>query len=241
MGIDKALEKIQQSFNNEYATKFWKAGFGKLQKMPGSNRIFRRIATTKDDEQLQDYLTEVRYALVFVGLGFQVEIEPLGQKGPDLRVVRDRSQIFVEITRFRKIYPGPQLLDLSSKNTILQEYGNPPRDIRKAFEKLLNKFPQVAAGQEAIIAIWNDDDDMEEIEVKTAVNDLHYDAIEGKVTIPTGLLFVLYGSKWVGGVENKQFHCFPISYSNWSLQMTLMQQLETSTVLGLVQQALANS
>jgi len=107
--VDKALQKVEQLFNKDIA-QFWHPRFKRLQLIPGVNRIFKRIASCKDIEQLQDYLTEIRYTLVFVGLRFQVEIEPLGPKGPDLKIIRDGHQILVEITRFRKIYPGPPIL-----------------------------------------------------------------------------------------------------------------------------------
>ena len=52
--------------------------------MPNVNSKFKRIANASDGEQLDDYLAEIRYALILAGLGFQVVIEPLGKKGPDL-------------------------------------------------------------------------------------------------------------------------------------------------------------
>ena len=238
-GVDKALQKVEQLFDKDVA-QFWHPCFKRLQLIPGANHIFKRIASSEDIEQLQDYLTEIRYALLFVGLRFQVEIEPLGPKGPDLKIIRDGHPILVEITRFRKIYPGPPVLDLSDENTILPTYGNPPRDIRKAFEKILKKFPQVG-DDEAIIAIWNDDEDMEEVEVNTAVIDLRNDAAQERINLPIGLLFVLYGSKWVGGVGNRQLYCFPLQYLHQSHHITLQKELDTSQVGILIQQALDDS
>ena len=74
--------------------------------MPRSNRVFARIAAASDKEQLEDYLAEVRYALIFCGLGFEVTIEPGGNKGPDLSISRDGHSAVVEIMRFRKVYSG---------------------------------------------------------------------------------------------------------------------------------------
>lgn len=234
--MDKVLQKVELLFN-KHAAQFWFKRFERLQKMPGANQIFKRITAVHDVEQLQDYLIEAVYALAFAGLGFQVEIEPLGRKGPDLKISRDGHEILVEIMRFRKIYPGPPLLDLSDEKAILPEYGNPPRDIRKAFEKILNKFSQLGS-DEAIIAIWNDDEDMEELEVKTAVIDLRNDAAENMLSIPNGLLFVLYGSKWVGGRENRQLYCFPLRYLDQPHQLIFQKELDSSTVSRLIQLAL---
>ena len=235
--MDKAIRKVEQLFNKDIA-QFWCPRFKRLQLIPGSNRIFKRIASCNDVEQLQDYLIEAVYALSFVGLRFQVEIEPLGQKGPDLKIIRDDHQVLVEITRFRKIYQGPPVLDLSNENAILPIYGNPTRDIRKAFEKIVRKFTQVS-NEEAIIALWNDDEDMEELEVRTAVAYLRNDATEGRINLPSGLLFILYGSKWVGGVGNRQLYCFPLQYLHKPHHITLQQELNTSHVSHLIQRALA--
>ena len=98
--------------------------FKLVQQMPGANRIFYRIASAPDQEQLQDYLAEIRYAVVFAGLGFQVTIEPLGAAGPDLKVARNGHEAIVEVMRFRNIYPGPPMFE-PDKDLTLHEYGNP--------------------------------------------------------------------------------------------------------------------
>ena len=61
-------------------------------------------------------LAEVRYALIFAGLGFDVEFEPDGDKGPDLGIKRDGEKVVVEIMRFRKINSGLPLLNLDDEN-----------------------------------------------------------------------------------------------------------------------------
>ena len=234
--MHKALQKIEL-FLGEYAVQSWLKRLERFQKMPGAHQTFKRIGAVQDIEQLEDYLAEVRYALVFAALGFQVEIEPLGRKGPDLRVSRDDHDVFVEIMRFRKIYPGPPLFDLSDKSSISPEYGDIPRDIRKAFEKILKKFSQVG-NDESIIAIWNDDEDMEELEVNTAVMNIRRDAVENRLSIPDGLLFVLYGSKWIGGQENRQLYCFPFRFLLQPCQINLQRELDSATLEGLIQLAL---
>jgi hypothetical protein len=204
--------------------------------MKGANKVFDRLASTVDKEQLADYLIEIHYALIFAGLGFKVEFEPSGSNGPDLGITRDGQQVVVEIMRFRKIYPGPPELDLSAENFILPTYGNPTRDIRKAFEKILAKFVQIGS-QPRIIAIWNDDEDLEEVETKFAVNDIRSDAGQGILSLPDELLFVLYGSKRIG---NKQLHCFPFHSLN-ELHQMWATELESATVSEYIQRALLQS
>ncbi len=231
--MDKALATVKQLLG-EQAAQWYRKYFERVQQMPRANRVFGRIASAIDKEQLADYLVEIHYALIFSGLSFQVEFEPSGSKGPDLGITRDGQPTIVEITRFRKIYPGPPVLDLSDENLILPEYGNPPRDIRKAFQKILLKFPQVS-NQPGIIAIWNDDEDLEEAETETAVSDLRSDASRGIRSLPNGLLFVLYGSKWIG---NKQLYCFPVRHLDQPHQ-TWREELERATVAGLIRRALS--
>jgi len=236
--MDKALQKVSQ-FYNEGAAKKQQLHFQRVREMPGANRLFRRIADASDIEQLQDYLAEVRYALVFAGLGFQVEIEPYGSTGPDLRVSRDKHLAVTEIMRFRRVYPGPPELDLSDESTVLPEYGDFSRDVQKAFGKILAKFRQI--GNEAsIIAIWNDEEELEELEVEMAINYLRQDVARNHLSLPNGLQYVLYGSKWVRAGDNKQLHCFPVRcvdepYRTWQ------QELEASTIDRLIQHSLAQS
>jgi hypothetical protein len=145
--MEKALQNIRRLLGEE-ASMFWRNRLERIQQMPGASRKFKRIAAAPDKEQLDDYLAEVLYALAFAGLGFQVEAEPLGEKGPDFRIARDNHSTFLEITRFRRIHPGPPTISLSDKefqnNTfLLEEYGNPARDVAKAFDKIMDKLRQV--------------------------------------------------------------------------------------------------
>ena len=72
--MEKALQKVSEFFN-KYATQFYLKAFERIQGMTGANRIFKRIGHAPDKDQVEDYLTEVQYALIFESLGFQVEIE----------------------------------------------------------------------------------------------------------------------------------------------------------------------
>jgi hypothetical protein len=234
----KALQKASEL--GEHSDIPWlRKLFERVQQMPGASRLFLRIASVSDKEQLDDYFAEIVYALVFAGLGFQVEIEPFGQKGPDLRVSRDGHQTVVEITRFRKIYPGPPEFDISDEDekSELSDYGDPHRDARKSFEKLLSKFSQVGDKQ-SIIAIWNDDGDLEEGEVKTAVNALCNDAERGILSLHRRLLLVLYGSPWVRTIDHKQLYCFPLRHPDHPDQITWQREFERFTVREYIQRAL---
>jgi len=207
--VEKALQNICRLLGEKTGL-FWRSRLEGIQQMPGAGRKFKRIATAPDKEQLGDYLAEIRYALVFAGLGFQVDAEPLGEKGPDFRIARDNHSTFLEVTRFRTIHPGPPRISLSDKEFLndtflLEEYGNPARDVAKARCKIVKKLCRQVGDKESIIAIWNDEGDLEDLEVETAVALLH-EVAQQIISPPSGLLFVLYGP-WTKG--NKQLHCFP--------------------------------
>jgi len=233
--VEKALQKVSKLLGRRTAQAL-RARLKRVGKMPGANRLFKQIMSAPDEDQLGDYLAEVKYALIFAGLGFQVEVDPKGKKGPDLGISRNGHYAVVEVTRFRKVHSGPPMLDMSDKLSTLQQYGNPPRDIRKSIEKILNKLRQVQNG-ESIIAIWNDDEDLEEVEVQEAVEGIRDEAAQGILTLPNGLLFVLYGSNRIGQ-DGRQLYCFPIHYSAQEHQQLWQQELESSTVEELVQRAL---
>ncbi len=233
--MHKAIENIRLLLGEQSAASAQR-WFERVQEINKANRAFRRISSTQDKEQLLDYLAEIRYALIFVGLGFEVEFEPMGNRGADLGIMRDGEKAVVEIMRFRKINSGLPLLNLEDENLVLPEYGNIPRDIRKAFDKLLAKFRQVE-NQKGIIAIWNDDEELEEVETDTAVYNIRADVKKELLVIPDSLLFALYGSKWIG---NQQLYCFP--FQNLEQPFEIWKtEIEKADVFSIIERALSRA
>jgi hypothetical protein len=113
--MERALERVFQLVSDREILWVQKQ-FERIQQMPGANGLFRRVASATDREQFADYLAEVRYTLIFTGLRFEVQIEPLGREGPDLKVSRDDYEAFVEVRRFRNVSSGPPPLDPSVEN-----------------------------------------------------------------------------------------------------------------------------
>jgi len=227
--MEKALENVSRLLGRDTA-QFWRNRFERVRQMPGASREFKRIANTPDKGQIGDYLAEIRYALVFAGLGFQIEIEPLGKNGPDFRISRDGHTAFLEVARFRLIHPGPPKISLSDKEFLddtflLESYGDPARDLMKAFDKIEGKFRQIG-DKEAIIAIWNDDEDLEEIEMEQ-VPDLFREAAKDR-PLPKGLSFVLYGSNCLR--KHQQLYCFPLQEPGEPHQANWRSELESSLV-----------
>ena len=84
---------------------------------------------------------------------------------------------------------------------LLEPYGDPQRDVAKSIRKVRDKFRQ-AIGLHAIIAVWNDDEALDELEIRTALRGLQHDP-----RLPAGLELVVYGSPWVG---RSQLYSFPM-------------------------------
>lgn len=221
--VGRLMNKAKQNLflllgKNE--AQLWGSRLDRVQQLPGVSSTLKRITAAPDREQLCDYLAEVRYALVFVGLEFKVQFEPLGKKGPDLGISRNGHDAVVEVKRFRQVDPGPPEISLSDKEYLdgtflLEPYGNPERDVKKIASQIAEKFKQVG-NSVSIIAFWNEDEN--DIETEIAVRELCNDTAQQGFTLPTGLLFILYGSSWQR--PRQQFHCFPLRIletpqSNW--------------------------
>ena len=230
--IEKALEKVRQFFQNDF--QFYQKQFKVIEDIPGANTVFERISSSNNEEQINDYLNEVRYILIFKGLEFNIDkIEPWGKEGPDIEISRDGHRIIIEIMRFRKMYPGPPEFDISMK--YISDYGNIQRDVTKAMKKIYKKLFQVNKdNEESVIVIWNDDEDMGETHVKTAVNILKDDAAKNASKIPNGLLLIIYGLKWIG---KQQLYCFPIRNLNQPYQKWI-NEINSSIVSDLVKRAM---
>ena len=164
----------------------WTELAGVAASFPNGNVILRRLGAAQDVEPLLDSLAEVRYALVFRSIGCGISWEPLGPAGPDLEVRSGDAAFAVEVARFRPMNDGPPPL-----GHFLEVYGNPDRDVAKSITKIAGKFRQIG-DRRAIIALWNDDEALEDLEVRVAAADLRQSSQR-----PAGLVGVVYGSKWI--------------------------------------------
>jgi len=131
------------------------------------------------------------------------QIEPGVECGPDFTASRDGHAVAVEVTRFRSnpCHPGPSRIEWGP-------YGNPERDEKRAHKKIVQKQRQadMLRADECVVALWNDDEDMEETEVEEAVRFWRNEA--RRTQRPTTLGFVVYGSGW-RRLSGSQLHVFP--------------------------------
>lgn len=112
----------------------------------------------------------------------------------------------------------------------LQAYGNIERDVRKSIKKISGKFAQTA-GHPAVIALWNDDGDLDEVEVRFAVKEL-----QGSADLLGSLEGVLHGYLWIG---TKHVHYLPMrssgggSLEGWATELEAIRVSRAiNTLLG---------
>lgn len=196
-------DKFNQLLEPKEAVK-WVALIPSLQRIGNIDAKFHLINQAPDTEALRDYLAELRYALIFISYGFEVLAEPMGSKGPDFQITRDGHSVMLECTRFRQIYAGPPELDFTNPNPIASEYGDVTKDMKKAIDKIIDKFQQIE-GQNSIIAIWNDDGNLEEDDFHEAIRNIKLDIENGAYSLPSGLLAIIYGSYWINQREQQLF------------------------------------
>jgi hypothetical protein len=140
--------------------------------LKGSESLFERIARAPQAEGMADHVAEIRWGLIFSELRFEVEFEPCGKEGPDLRVSRDGRRAYVEVKRFR-----PSLEDNGPTAGIegeLMPYGDLQRNVKRIGDELAKKFRQVDAGS-GIVAFWSDHGAIEDVDFELAVREMWSD------------------------------------------------------------------
>jgi hypothetical protein len=190
-------------------------------KIEGSESVFRRVANAKSEDDLVDCTTEIRYALVFDSLRFEVKFLPSGaEEMPDLLVCRDDKSAYVEITRIRPTDPHRLPPALQSRigdddllEDLLEPYGG-EEDVKKIEDQLRGKFRQARAvnGSNSVIATWSDRDFVEEVDFEQAMGNIRRsqnDPDDGR-QIPDGLLFCIFGRFWMDCGTGQQLYCEPV-------------------------------
>ncbi len=201
--MTEAMQRIETSCGSSVALVL-RGWLSKAQLRRNFAAFLHSISVAADREALLDHLATLRYGLIFRSLGLFPSLEPTGGSGPDLLITRDGIFATVEVTRFRPVNPGPPTLSRDEYirgEWHLEPYGNPQRDIQKCIRKVRDKFRQTVAPH-AIVAVWNDDDALEELEMRSALRNLRQDP-----RIPESLEFVVYGSSSIG---HSQLYSFPM-------------------------------
>jgi hypothetical protein len=236
--MDRALRRVYEllpSPDREYCA----TAFGQFAGVKNSACKLKLIEEATDSEQMNDYLAEVRYALIFRWLNFGVEAEPMGDDkvGPDFRVSRDGHEAYLEVRRFRPMGEGPTLVShpstISGPDCLLDEYGNPEKEIRKGFAAITEKFRQLREG-DSILAFWNSDEDLDELSFEDAVRSfIDHPEIH---PVPSGLSFVVFGSAWHRPRSGQQLYCLPVRSlkpheETWRAELEALQRSPAAVAL----------
>jgi len=136
------------------------------------------------------------------------------------------------------MHEGPPTASSSDKPRVFQSYGDPPRDVRKVYEKVTSKFRQLREGT-GIVAIWNDDGDLENLEACQGVAEIARDAVTGVLKVPPDVFLVIYASELMYSREQQQVYCFELRIECPDCQRRWAEELESSSVQQLLQQALS--
>lgn len=148
-----------------------------------------------DTEEVRDILAEARFALALVGFGFEVGVEPHGKAGPDLGVTLGERHLLLEVTRLRLKREMP-VFDFSVPDPMLADLGDPLPDVRRAYDKIRGKLGQLD-GQPGAIAVWNDDEVLDDLHCRTAIHWVERDLLAGVAPSAERLELVLYLSSWI--------------------------------------------
>lgn len=235
-GIERACDRISELRGTAHA-EFWRRLFAGIEPCEGSPSLFKRIAKAADCDQLGDCLVEGVFAALFLSAAFSVSIIPPStqERRPDLRVSRDGLTAVVEIRHYRYKHPGPPLMDLvecrrTGRTPILTLYGDYERDEKRFHPVLVDKLEQIFAHVESsepfIIAVWNSDRDLDELQLSSMVRTL---ATRTGYDLPKcGCGFTLYGSNLYGlrGGRQQQFYATPIAPAIPLAIATWMDDLE---------------
>jgi hypothetical protein len=220
LSLEKTKKKLRKLLSQQAACK-WIKLLPVIQTIDNIKVKLRLIENTHTPEELLDTLCELRYALIFKYLGFDVKAEPLGG-GPDFQVNRDGATIMVECMRFRHVYNGPSE-ESPSDQLSDGEYGDIKRDTEKVRSKIQYKYHQIS-DHNTIITIWNDDGDIEELEVSKARRILIEDSVKEINALPEGLIAVVYASNFKMQTSAKQIYCYELKEPtqpthNWLIEL----------------------
>ncbi len=199
--MENALKNIARLFDLEVAD-YWQQRFRPIQSLPGMTAKLVRIAAAAGQKELEDLLAEVQFALFFAGLGYKVELNPLGKTGPDLKLsLHDQRPFYIEVIRLQQIYPPAVLAEASAD-------GKETWQAEASYHELLDKFEHVNDG-ESLLAFWNSDHAITAAQAAFVLTRLDREAAKYHVALPEGTKFVLYGANWIS-LGNQELHCIPL-------------------------------
>ncbi len=168
--------------------------------LKGSRSLFKGLSTF-DKGRMGDLLAELHYINLFRNCIWTVEIIPASshKSRPDLKVISDTFAALIETKHIRFRNPGPSKIKNIIELDFLVPYGDFERDEKiirdRSFEAVDQIYHYSSRNPKdiPIIALWSSDGDIEELEVKFALERIIKQIKEEKPDFPNGLLVFCNG------------------------------------------------
>jgi hypothetical protein len=208
--IEQIFSRIRDAYGNK-ATEFTPL-INLVKQFKGAKSFFKDALGFDD---IRDFIATLIFASYFHHAEYIVEFVPRSkEKTPDLFIANSEFRGFVEVKHIHKKHDGPKTAlpkGLNKKN-ILEEYSNPLRDekycrddIIKGFKQIQN-FSGLKKTDTMIVAIWNSDEDLDELDMKFSISHLIEERNEFE-NMPNPK-WIVYCSDWYSPKENSRFHIF---------------------------------
>jgi hypothetical protein len=205
--VAKACDNVEKLLTAKEA-ELWLPRLDAVANLSNGLRIVSRAIRAKGPEDLRDCFAEVLYALTFTGLRFLVDVEPLGEKGPDLAVERNGRKVLVEVSRLRLKREMPTFAP-EELPEMLPCLGNPVPDIRRAYQKICDKIPQFGS-EEGILAIWNDDEVLDKAHGKTAAHWISEELRAGRLKRAEQLQIIVFHTNWISMPTQQEYFAWAV-------------------------------
>jgi len=208
--IDKIIIKLRDKYR-EKATDFIPS-INLVRQFKGSKYFFENALELKD---IDDFIAELTFAMYFHHAKYIVEfISRSKGTTPDLYISNSSLRGFVEIKHIHKKHDGPEKVQSNDLGTIelLEKYAVYTRDEKYCRDKIIEGFKQLRNFSELqktdwmIVAVWNSDEDLEEIDMESSLNQLIREESEFKNT--PNPKCIIYGSDWFSLRKKTKFHVF---------------------------------
>lgn len=208
--IDKIIIKLRDKYG-EKATDFIPS-INLVRQFKGSKNFFKNALDFRD---IEDFIVELTFAIYFYQAECTVEfISRSKGTTPDLCITNSNLRGFVEIKHIHKKHDGPKRIHPHELGTtgLLEEYAVYTRDEKYCRDKILEgfkqlrNFPRLKKTDWMIVAVWNSDEDLEEIDMESSLNQLIHEESEFKNT--PNPKCIVYGSDWFSLRKKTKFHVF---------------------------------
>ena len=230
--LDSAIDRIRSLTDDKFAEQ-WAGPLRAVESMKRGVKLLNKITKASDKEALGDHLAEAFFAVVFAGLGFDVQFYPAhkSERGPDLRVARGPVGFAVEVAHIREKPLDPIEEQCLEETGHFQRTLDPAKHIRKVYDVALDKLSQVHQ-RSCIVAIWNGWTDLTRTDAEIAARIIRNEADRGIRRLPNGGVFIVYASRFRRTDTGQELFCYDLCSST-----ALIRELSEAKVDQLMKRA----